>query len=273
MINFKKIYHVDDIVLSNFCPNTFKVDSKDRYQSFKKMLHTFHKIPKMYEDTLESYSAYIAYAILMNSLELNKNILSYETYFFNVLTGFASARKQRRGISTKVAKLWGELVVVYEKLLHLTQTRAKEVETLTQELGTTHFINCKQVPNNYYWDVPIKVLDVDNHVTRVLILPSTKKQNIYSNYTVLSTIAKYPNQDLIVIRLFLDDLKYEVQLLNITAPLVRWSTQAMENLFTDYEKASLSNCTICPVAPCSTALLEEPTQPRFDTRKLKVKGE
>ena len=35
MINYNQYYHIDDIVLSSFCPNTNKVDKKEKYQRIK----------------------------------------------------------------------------------------------------------------------------------------------------------------------------------------------------------------------------------------------
>ncbi|AND75231.1 hypothetical protein FDH01_gp070 [Acinetobacter phage vB_AbaM_ME3] len=252
MIKYSNMYHIDDIVLSNYCPNTNKIPTNERYVKFKTSLHSFHRISNIYDKNINSFAAYICNSILLNSLELNKNILSYENYFYNVITGF-SRKKAQAITSIQIAHYWTSLVKVYESLLSIVRSEeVLEVKTLLRGVGKTKFINITPVNNNYYWEIPVQIVKTDFSLHNILIIPITSHQSIYSNLNVLNTIAAYPNaSSLSVIQISLEKPSIILNSINLSTSVRRYATDFIESFYIDFSHANLTNCPSCPISPCT----------------------
>lgn len=272
MINYKNMYHIDDIVLSDFCPNTNKFLSNEKYLNFKKYLHTFHPISELYEYSITSFSSFIIYSILMNSLELNKNILTYEKYFYNVINNFS--RKSNNPITTSnIAKYWSLLLQVYDQLISITTSEySKEVIVLRKVCKPLKFINLTPVNQNFYWEIPVQIINTDNTIHNIVILPYLSDQNILSNSVVLNTIDLYPSsQTLSVVQLMLDKVMLNFHTINLTDYLFKNIKEYNKNFYIDYSKANLNQCIICPANPCDNKLMFSLTAPiHNNVRKIKM---
>lgn len=252
MIKHPNMYHIDDIVLSNYCPNTNKIPANERYVKFKTSLHSFHRISNIYDKNVNSFAAHICNSVLLNSLELNKNILSYENYFYNVITGFS--RKKAQPISSiQIAQYWTSLIKVYESILSIVSKEdVLEVKTLLRGVGKTKFINITPVNNNYYWEIPVQIVKTDFSLHNILIIPIISSQSIYSNLNVLNTIAAYPNaSSLSVIQISLEKPSIVLNNIALTPSIKRYSTSFIESFYIDFSYANLTNCLSCPIAPCT----------------------
>lgn len=272
MINYNQYYHIDDVVLSSFCPNTNKVNKKDKYIIFKDYLHSFHNIPELYESSANNYAAYIIYSILLNSLELNKNILSYEHYFYNVMTGF-SEQTGNKITSSNIAKYWNLLVGVYDELLvEVSKPNVKEVLVIQKKLSTTKFINIDRVNNSYYWDIPVQIIYDNGSVRNILIIPFNNNLNIFSNFLVLNTINQYRNNGyLSIIQVYMDTINLKFNNIALTDSILRYIDKFIKDFYIDFSTSNLANCSVCPVAPCSVEHMFKVVQPTTVQRIKKIK--
>lgn len=269
MINYNQMYHVDDIVLSAFCPNTNRVDKVEKYSLFKKHLSSFHKESSIYEDSLNNYIAYIINSILLNSLELNKNILSYESYFYNVIQGFATQRSFKV-LTSNIAKYWNNLVQTYDMLLQeLSKDTVKTVTVLQKGHAPIRYINHNKVNDSYYWDIPIQVTLVDESIINILIIPVHSNTTVLSNFAVLNTIKYTPNSgSLFVIQVSLDTANIKFININLSTVTRGYVFNFLRDFYVDFSTANLMNCPICPVSPCTTEHMFKVVQP---TKAHKIK--
>ena len=272
MINYNQYYHIDDIVLSSFCPNTNKVDKKEKYQIFKDHLHSFHPIQELYEGSFNNYAAYIIYTVLLNSFELNKNILTYEQYFYNVLTGFSEYTGNKSSANT-IAKYWTSLVTAYENLLsEVSKPDVKEIRVLQRVHSSTKYINCDQVNNNFYWDIPVQIVTVDGLIRNILILPYKNNLNLFSNFLVINTLRNfYPKGSLSVLQISLDTINIKFGNITVTDSMMRNVTQFVSKFYVDFSTSNLYNCPVCPLSPCSVEQMFKVVQPTTVQRIKKIK--
>lgn len=270
-MNYKNFYLTDDIVLSNFCPNTYKVIKRDKFITFRKSLHSFHQIAEIYENTIYEYMGYIVNSILLNSLELNKNILAYEQYFYNIVQGYS--RQSGNKITTaNIAKCWNNLVQVYNLIIQdISRENVKEVKVLQKGIGTVRYINVDQVNNNYYWDIPIQLVLTDNSIKNILILPTRTDNQILSNLNVLSTINRYINSDLSVVQISLDSINIRYGGVHITPVIRQYVSQYFKTTYVDFSTANLSNCVICPLNPCTIEQMFKVVQPTTVQKIKKIR--
>lgn len=252
MIKYTNMYHVDDIVLFNYCPNTNKLPTSEKYIKFKSYLHSFHRISNIYDRNINNFAAHICNSILLNSFELNKNILSYENYFYNIILGF-SRKKAQPITSAQIAQYWTSLIKIYESLLSITSNQdVLEVKTLLKGVSKTKFINITPVNNNYYWEIPVQIVKTDFSLHNILIIPTTSSQSIYSNLNVLNTIAAYPNaSSLSIVQISLEKPSITLNNITLNSTIRKFSNDFIDSFYIDFSHASLTNCYSCPIAPCT----------------------
>lgn len=271
MINYKQFYQIDDIVLSNFCANSNKLNKSDKYVAFKKYLHSFHPISEIYEGSLSNYAAYIINSILLNSLELNKNILTYEQYFYNVINGF-SLQSGYKISSISIAKYWSNLVQVYDELIsEISRNDVKEVRVLQKAINPVRYINFSVVNNSYYWDIPVQLVMTDDTLKNILIIPHHPDLSILSNLLVLNTINRFPKDALTVLQISLDSINIKLINMNLTDNLRRTVYQYFEKFYIDFSTANITNCSICPVRPCTYEQMFKVVQPTTVHKMKKIK--
>ena len=272
MINYKQFYHIDDIVLSSFCPNTNRVEKKEKFLIFREHLHSFHPQAELYENSASEYVGYIVYSILLNSLELNKNILTYEQYFYNVLSGF-SEQTGHKISSSNIAKSWNNLVMVYDQLLTLTTASSViGVRVLQKAHSTLRYINHKDVNHNFYWDIPVQIFHTDGSIKTILILPVRSQTNLFSNFLVLNTIRTfYQKGSLYVLQIFLDKLDLKLSSVNVTKTVEQYAEQFLYKFYVDFSTANIHNCTICPLVSCSLEQMFKVVQPTTAQKLKKIK--
>lgn len=271
MIEYKNMYRLDDIVLAQFCPNTFKLGSIEKYRQFSKQLHTFHNDSLIYESSGTLYTAFIINSVLLNSIELNKNILSYENYFFNVLTGFSEATTKK--ITTaNIARAWANLLEVYNQILRLTlHENVKEVKTLLKVHECTRFINCDKINNNYYWEIPIQILYIDGTIRNLLIIPFQENTSILSNSAVLNTLNSFPSHNLTIIKIHLNAFKIEFMNLGLNSTILKFASDYIDKNYVSFSSANLHNCIICPLVSCTTEQMFKVVQPSLKKKLTKIK--
>lgn len=271
MIDYSNMYKLDDVVLSSFCVNTNSIHSSDKFSIFNKYLNTIHNIEKLYTNSLEEYTMFVINAMLLNSLEINKNILEYEKYFYNVITGYASSNNISITPST-IAGIWVKIMDIYTRLITITSCPSvKQVILFNKLIGKTRFINLNKVNINYTWDVPITIYYVDGTIRNILILPFNKNHNIFSNFAVKSTIHSFPySQKLSIIKLFRDSLDVQFLDVNLTHPLITYSKNYINSYYVDFSFANHSACNICPLV-CNPDFLFKLSLPSNSHKKIKVK--
>lgn len=248
----KYLYHLDDYVLNLFCPNTNQVNTIEKYALFINQLHSFHKIESLYDKTFNTYSLYIAYIIFMNSLELNKNILTYESYFYSVCSGYISNNNLK--ITTdKIAKLWVNLVTIFNSLLAFT-SKAKSVDLFTECYAPIKSLNSSVKSSSFFWSVPLILNEISETLTPVIFIPFNGT-SLYSNMQFLNTI-NYFNCKVIHVVLF-DMTNYNIKLetLLITPKLLNSVKTLLNKFVVDYEKSNLINCTVCPIKFCKSSYI------------------
>lgn len=268
MIKYTNMYHIDDIVLSKYCPNTNKIPSNEKYFKFRTYLHSFHRLSNIYDRNINYYAAYVCNSILLNSFELNKNILTYEQYFYNVVTGF-SRNKAQAITTTQIAQYWTSLVKVYESILNVTSAQdVLDVKTLLRPVSKAKFINLTPVNNNFYWDIPVQIVKTDLTIHNILIVPITSSQSIYANLNVLNTIAAYPNaSNLSVIQISLERPSIVFNSLTLNSTVRRHAREFIETFYVDFSHANLTNCYSCPISPCTVQQMFGVTVPHVKNIK------
>lgn len=251
MINNKNFFHVDDQVLNLFCPNSNQLVSKEKYIAFKKQLSSFHNIEEIYKGSYTNYLMYISKSVLSNALEENKNILSYEHYFYDVCAGYIKKNKLR--ISPKnIATAWVTLVNVFNSLLTLS-SNSKNTQIFQDIYLPVKHLNSSVPPSSYFITIPILNITITDKVEPVLFIPYYNT-NIYSNLMVLSTIKYYESViDTLHVLLFdMDNGRLRYESLSITDYIKSNTTKLLDKLVIDFTKSNISNCIVCPIKNCNT---------------------
>lgn len=244
MIN---ILNVDDLSLLEFCVNTTTLPTDIKLPLFRDQLHSFHSRSELYEHSFQAYSAFITYSVLMNALELNKNILSYEHYYYNVLNGYMT--KTGNKVNSKViAKLWLSLIKVYEDLLDISQKDIisssmfdKRFKPISIHTDTTYRLSLLT-------QIPVVLRHVDDYNIFIVFIPKSK--NPLTNRLVLEIIQSSNIGDKVVVySLPLDNSSIEKNTISIEKHIKQFAE--LHNLSKlVLPIANINNCIRCPLTHC-----------------------
>lgn len=254
-ISLNNRFHLDEFNISSFCPNTLKAlnNKTNKFKLFKNHLHTFHNNEEFYEDDLNSYLAFITYSILIKCLKENKNLASFETYFFNIIEGYCKVNTIVFNINS-IAKYWINISTVYQSILKVVSNDLIKNIIINEMFFTSfkHINVSKKMLDNYYFNIPI-ILEFEDKIDALIIIPNTG-QNIYSNLLVLSVINYFNNKinNLFIINIDINKFKVEMISLNISTILLSKCFKIIETLYIDFKKVNIFNCNICPLS-CSTS--------------------
>lgn len=268
----KQIFNIDEFVLTSFCVNTNKAfnSANNKFVLFKDLLHTFHDMEEIYEGSFFSYSAFITYSVISDSLIKNKNILSYEQYVYNVLDGYHTEKCKVKANPKDLAKIWTNIVFIFDKILGLSSNpEYSHIQPFVDLYTTFNHINSSPVQNNYTMSVPL-VFEKDNSFDVLLIVP--KLNSIYYNIC-LAFLFKYFKNTLNHIYVFEIDTKsisynyYDIVVDSIYLNKMRKHT---ELLHIDSAKVSFTHCGFCPLTCNSTELLKTryEIQPYKDNKRI-----
>lgn len=268
MIKDKDFYHVDDFALNLFCPNTNQLSYPNKYITYFKMLHSFHGIEEVYTQSLNRYSMYVCYSILMNSLELDKNILSYENYFYDICNGFIKRNNLNLNMNY-IASIWVNLVKIFNLILNLSQT-SKSIKSLQKIYIPFKNLNSNVDPSSYFITIPIVITNLDNTESPILFIPYNAT-SIYSNLLVLSSIKYYTNTPAIHLILFdMETNKITYQLLSISSLTRNHVISLLDKHVVDFSKSNIMNCLICPINPCKPRVIFQNVLPIKYQKKIKT---
>lgn len=269
MIDTKYFYLVDDLVLLSYCPNTSKVSKKEKFVLFKDHLHTIQPYLEIYENDLNSYVCFIFNSIIRNALELKKNILLYEQYFFNSISGYIS-KFSLKNQTAHIARYWTELLNVYNQILsEINADNVKTVEFFKINIKQIRYINYSQVNNNYYYEIPIHITTIDDQIINIIIIPNFS--NIYSNLLVLNLIKDYPiKNSLRVITLDLKSSKILYQNIQINNKVISYVNNYFEKYYIDFNITNITQCCICPLS-CTLDEMHYVVQPTTSQKIRKIK--
>lgn len=277
MINKKTMYHLDEFNISSFCPNTMKLNNRknNKFVFFNNFLHSFHDNEAIYENQLSYYINYIVYSIYMDSLKLDKNILQYESYFFNVISGYATVKKVNISPST-IGRYWITIIENYDVLVNIFKKETiKNLDYFQDVIITMKHINVSKMNNNYYFKIPIVLNYVDSSKDVVLFLPHYG-QSIYSNIVFLNTIKNIQNLSNVHVFSFnMKNFTIEYKEFKITKILKNNTIKFLNNLYIDFSKSNIFNCNICPASPCNYDIILNNIQPspynsQAKTNKIKL---
>lgn len=253
----KTAYNIDEFNISNFCVNTFKAFNKhnNKFHLFKHLLHTFHDDDEMYEQSFEEYASYISFVVIKDSLIQNKNILTYEQYVFNVLSGFYKQKTDKLIDSKILAKIWSNIVFIFNFILDKSSNPNYNNISFFERLYTTFsHINNQTNFNSYYFDVPL-IFEKEDGYDVLLILPKIK--NIYYNITINFLIKYFKNKlhNIFIVELDLNNHSYDILEINVNNTLLNNFRKYNETLYIDFNKINYQNCSICPLSCTKSELL------------------
>lgn len=253
----KTAYNIDEFNISNFCVNTFKAFNKhhNKFHLFKHLLHTFHLDDEMYENSFEDYASYISFVVIRESLIENKNILTYEQYVFNVLSGFYKQKYDKLVDSKLLAKIWSNIVFIFNYILNKSSSSDYNNIYFFERIYTTFsHINNQTNFNSYYFDVPI-IYEKENGYDVLLILP--KINNLYYNIVINFLLKYYKNKlhNIFVIELDTQNNSYETTDIAVNNVLLNSYRKYNETLYIDFNKINYQNCSLCPLSCTRSELL------------------
>lgn len=273
----KFMYHIDEFNINSFCPHTLKIVGKEqnKFLLFKKLLNVFHKNESIYEESVTEYTSFIMYSVIIDALKNDKNILTYESYLYNVLKGFSTNLNGVPIHSRVLAKIWTNLINIFSILTELSKNPAiKNISINKEILFNLKHINVDKMNNNYYMEIPI-VLEYEDKVDIILILPSYDK-NIYSNIAVHSSInyfGKHLN-DVHLIELSMNKFSYEYSSIKMNHRLLQQFNSFKDSLYIDFNKINIHNCNQCPLDCNAREILQTrysvmPYNPKAKTIKVR----
>lgn len=257
--NMKTSYHIDEFNISNFCINTVKAfnQQQNKFILFNNLLHSFHDIEEIYEDTFTSYSAFISYSVIKASLIKDKNILSYESYVYNVLDGFYFQKYNKKIDPKDLAKVWTNIVFIFNKIIELSAnpnynsiTNFLDIYSTFKHINTTN----KQPSGSYSYSIPL-LFEKENNYDVFIIVPKLK--NNYYNILIPYLINYFKNKldNIFILELDLNTLNYSFNTITITNTLLNSYRKYLDTLYIDFNKINYQNCSYCSLTCNKTELL------------------
>ena len=256
----KKVFKLDEFILYNFCINTTKAFNTvtDKFVLFKKHLQTFHPREELYEGSLEEFSSFITYSVIMDSLTSDKNILTYESYVYNVITGFSKEVLKQTASATILARIWNNLIYIFNYLINLSKNpHLKKIHFNFDLYQTYTHINSSPVKATYTLKLPI-LLEFENSFEVVLIIPKTKA-SLYSNISLEYVVNYFKNKLTNIHIIGLDMLKigYEEVTIPVTDNLIKEFSRVHQTNYIDFNRINIHNCNICPLTCNSKEILSQ----------------
>ena len=242
----RNTFNINDINLADFCPLTLKDISKRRYRPFVHLLDTFDLDEKVYIKDYLTYFPYVLKSILYNSFETNKNLLEYESYFFNVCLGYS--RENKLNLKTAIfSRYWSNFITEIKKVFDLQSGDFLGLDLFPRIETTTRFINCDPVNIPLKLDVLLSNYYVESPTNRVIVIPTYKYRYIYSNQLVIRLLNKFPNELVTVVELSLDSSSINVVTLEPTKNMLNTTNNYCNKHYIDFKSIHFSNCNYCPL--------------------------
>ena len=239
------VFNVNDVCLASYCPLTLKVNTRHRYNKFIDMLDVFDTEELTYINSYLTYFPYILKSILYNAFETNKNILTYESYFFNVCHGYS--RKNALDLSAALFSRYWSSFITQVKLIFDLQSGDFLGTNLFPEIHTkSKFINCDPVNVPLKLDVLLTNYYVESPNHHVLVVPKYKYKSIYHNQLVMRMINNYPKDSITVLELSLDDAIINVTTIHPSVNTINYINTHIENSYIDFKSIHFSHCSYCP---------------------------
>lgn len=270
----KTVYNLDEYNISNFCINTLKAFNKhnNKFLLFKNFLHTFHDNEEIYEESFEAYSSFISYSVIKDSLIKDKNILTYEQYVFNVLSGFYQS-KNNKNIDTKIlAKIWTNIVFIFNKILEISSNSDyKQIYNFITLYSSFKHINSKVYNNTYKYTVPL-LFEKENSYDAFIIVPRLKDNSYNIVISFLLTYFKNRLDNIFILDFSLTSISYSFNVLNINNIILNQYRNFFESLYIDFNKVNFQNCGVCPLSCNKNELLKTRYEPiPYDPNKKIIK--
>lgn len=246
----KTAYNIDEFNISNFCINSLKAYNKDsnKFILFKHLLHTFHDIEEIYEGSFEEYAAFIMHSVIKAAVINNKNILSYEQYVFDVLSGFYFQKYNKNIDTKKIAKVWTNIVFIFEVLLKQSSNPSyKNIEFYKPIFTSLKHINTKVNNNSYSLTAPL-IFEKESGYDVFLILPKIK--NTYFNIVIPFLVKYFKNRlhNLFIVEISTETLDYSINTLEINNNVLNQYSKYFDTLYIDFNKVNFQNCSLCPLS-------------------------
>lgn len=246
------VFNVNDVCLASYCPLTIKDNTKDRYNKFINLLDTFDTEESTYINSYLTYFPYILKSILYNSFETNKNILTYESYFFNVCHGYST--NNELDLSTSLfSRYWSSFVTQVKLIFDLQSGDFLGTDTFPSIYTKTKFINCDPVNIPLKLDVLLTNYYVENPNHYVVVIPKYKYKSIYNNQLVMRMINLFPKHNITVLELSLDEININITSIHPSINTLNYINNYITNSYIDFKSVHFSNCAYCPLkGTCSS---------------------
>ena len=270
----KTVYNLDEYNISNFCVNTLKAFNKhnNKFLLFKELLHTFHDNEEIYEHSFESYASFISYSVIKDSLTRDKNILTYEQYVFNVLSGFYQSKNNKR-IDTKIlAKVWNNIVFIFNKILEISSdSKYKQIHNFIPLHVTFKHINSKTYNNTYKYIVPL-LFEKEDSFDILIIVPRIKDNSYNIALTFLLNHFKNKVGKIYIVDFSLTSIDYSFNTLFVNNILLNQYRSLFDSLYIDFNKVSFQSCGVCPLSCNKNELFKTRYEPMpYDPNKKIIK--
>lgn len=270
----KTIYNLDEYNISNFCINTLKAFNKhnNKFLLFKELLHTFHDNEEIYEHSFEAYASFISYSVIKDSLVKDKNILTYEQYVFNVLSGFYQS-KNNKSIDTKVlAKVWNNIVFIFNKILEISSNSSyRQIHNFIPLYSTFKHINSKVYNNSYKYVVPL-LFEKENSFDVFIIVPRIKDNSYNIALTFLLNYFKNKVDNIFILDFSLTSISYSFNTLVVNNVILNQYRSLFDSLYIDFNKVSFQNCGVCHLSCNKNELFKTRYEPiPYDPNKKIIK--
>ena len=248
----KDMFHIDEYLISSFCINTIKASNKtlDKFVLFNKNLNSFHDDGTIYEQSFEDYSNYLIYQIVKDSLLMNKNILEYESYLYNVLTSFSAEKLNKKVNAKNIARVWHNLLSVMSFIMDQSSLESVlKIEYFPEIVINKRHINTRKMNSNYYIK-PTLILYFKEGVEIINLLPSHDNHTVFNINT--QELIKYFGKRLLYMHTFELNNNFNCKLssIKISKSLLNTINKSLDDQYIDFKKINNHNCNICPLT-CS----------------------
>lgn len=251
----KSMFHIDEFIISSFCPNTIKINGavENKFQLFSKYLSVFHNDESLYEQDIYRYSSFISYKILIDSLVNNTNILTYESYLINTLKGFSEQVDGKSLPMPQLVKIWNNLIQIYNVLLDLSKDSAvKSIKYNFDIYFNLKHINVDKMSSNYYMTIPV-LIEYSDRVVPVLFLPK-EMEGLQSNLATLLPLKYFGKKvdRMIIFGFSMYNFSYTYNLTTIGSKYFKDSLNFIDSCYIDFNRVNTFNCINCPLV-CNTS--------------------
>lgn len=272
----KSRFKINDISLLSFCPLTLKDETINRYVPFTNILDSFDNNEQTYIDNYLYYFPYVLKSILFNSFELNKSILTYEDYFFNVCHGY-NLKNNLKLPTSMFSKYWSAFIVEVNKIFDLQKDSFLGIEVFPIFHTKSKLVNCDSVNIPIQLEVLLTNYYAEENNHNVIVIPSFKHKNLISNQLVINMLTLNPKEKLSVLELYLDSPSISFTTIECNDYLLKTITNYKNNYYIDIKNIQFSKCFYCPIKDsCTTTdkfkkLDTITTLDRFKINRIKYK--